>query len=52
MLETLLVLILAFWLLGWLAFGVGDLIHLLLVVFVVLLVVRLLSPRRPLGPPV
>jgi len=52
MLETLIVLLLAFWLLGWLAFDLGALIHIVLVVAVIILIVRLLSGRRPLGPPV
>jgi Family of unknown function (DUF5670) len=46
MLEALIVIILIFWLMGWLVFHVGDLIHLLLVIAAVVLVVRLLQGRR------
>jgi hypothetical protein len=47
MLETLIVILVVLWLLGWLAVPVGgNLIHLLLVVALIMLVVRLATPRR------
>lgn len=49
MLETLIVILIIAWLLGWLAFPVGgSLIHLLLVIAVIVLIVRLIQPRRSL----
>ena len=52
MLETIILILLALWLVG--AFvtplpAVGGLIHLLLVVAVVVVVIRLLQGRRPLS---
>jgi hypothetical protein len=46
MLWTILVVLLVLWLLGAVAFPVGNLIHLLLVVALVVLVLQLLSGRR------
>lgn len=49
MLETLIVIILILWLVGWLAFPVGgSLVHLLLIIVVVLVIVRLIQGRRVL----
>jgi hypothetical protein len=49
-LETIVIILIILWLLGWLAFPVGgSLIHLLLVVILIIVVVRLLQGRRPLG---
>jgi hypothetical protein len=47
MLETLIVVLIALWLLGFLtSYTMGGLIHLLLVVAVIVLVVRLIQGRR------
>jgi hypothetical protein len=46
MLETLIVLIVIIWLLGWTVFNIGDIVHFLLVVGLVLLVIRLFQGRR------
>ena len=48
MLWTLAVILFVLWLLGFLAFHVGGgLIHLLLVVAIIVVVIRLLTGRRP-----
>jgi len=48
MLWTLAVVLFVLWLLGFVAFHVGGgLIHLLLVVAIIVVVIRLLSGRRP-----
>jgi Family of unknown function (DUF5670) len=52
MLETIIVILLVLWLLGWLVTpipAVGGLVHLLLVVILVVVVIRLLQGRRPLS---
>ena len=47
MLETIIVILVVLWLLGFFAFHVGgSLIHIVLVVAVIVLVFRLLSGRR------
>ncbi len=47
MLETIAVLLVLLWLLGWIAVpNVGGLIHILLVVALVVVVIRLLQGRR------
>lgn len=47
MLETIAVLLVLLWLLGWIAIpNVGGLIHILLVVALVVVVIRLLQGRR------
>ena len=47
MLETIAVLLILMWLLGWIALpNVGGLIHILLVVAVVVVIIRLLQGRR------
>ncbi|MDZ4756084.1 MAG: lmo0937 family membrane protein [Phycisphaerae bacterium] len=49
MLETLIVIILILWLLGWLVFPIGgSLIHLLLVVLLVVVIIRLMQGRKAL----
>jgi len=49
MLETIAVILIILWLLGWIALpSVGPLIHILLVVAIVVVIVRLLQGRRPL----
>ena len=49
MLETIAVILVILWLLGWLALpNVGGLIHILLVIAVVVVIVRLLQGRRVL----
>jgi hypothetical protein len=52
MLYTLIVILLAFWLLGLLtSYTLGGLIHALLVIAVVVLVLQLVTGRRPRTPP-
>lgn len=46
MLWTLVVILLILWLLGFFAFNVGSLIHILLVVAVIVVLFNLLSGRR------
>jgi hypothetical protein len=46
MLWTIIAILLVLWLLGFTAFHVGSLIHLLLVIALVLVVVNLVSGRR------
>lgn len=46
MLETILVVLLILWALGFFAFHVGGLVHVLLVVAVVVLIIRLLQGRK------
>ena len=49
MLETIVVLLILMWLLGWIAVpNVGPLIHILLVVAVVMILINLISGRRVL----
>ena len=48
-LETIIIILIILWLLGWLAFPIGgNLIHLLLVVILVVVVIRLLQGRSAL----
>lgn len=48
-LETVAVILLVLWLLGWLVIPIaGGLIHLLLVLILVVILIRLLGGRRPL----
>ena len=45
-LETIIVVLLILWLLGWLAFPIGgNLIHLLLVIILIVVLIRLLQGR-------
>ena len=46
MLETILIILVVLWALGFFAFHVGGLIHILLVIAVVVLIIRLLQGRR------
>jgi hypothetical protein len=49
MLETIAVILIILWLLGWIALpNVGGLIHILLVVAIVVVIIRLLQGRRVL----
>jgi len=48
MLWTILVILLVLWLLGFTVLHVGNLIHLLLVIALVVLIIQLLSGRRTL----
>jgi hypothetical protein len=48
MLETIIILVFVLWLVGWFGNIGGDLIHLLLVLFVVLVALRLIQGRREL----
>ena len=46
-LETIIIVLLILWLMGWLAFPIGgNLIHLLLVIALVILVIQLFTGRR------
>lgn len=50
MLETIAVILIILWLLGLVSsYTMGGLIHLLLVIAVVVILVRILQGRRPLG---
>jgi hypothetical protein len=50
MLETIAVILIIFWLLGLVSsYTMGGFIHLLLVVAVVVILVRVVQSRRPLG---
>jgi len=50
MLETIAVILIIFWLLGLVSsYTMGGFIHLLLVVAVVVILLRVLQGRRPLG---
>ena len=46
MLETILIILVVLWALGFFAFHVGGLVHVLLVIAVVVLIVRLLQGRK------
>ena len=48
MLVTLAVILLILWALGFLAFNVGGLIHILLVIAIVVILIRIIQGRRPL----
>jgi hypothetical protein len=48
MLETIIIILVILWLLGWQAFPAGNLIHLLLLVILAVVVIRALQGRRPL----
>lgn len=47
MLVTLAVILLILWALGFLAFNVGGLIHILLVIAIVVILIRIIQGRRP-----
>jgi hypothetical protein len=46
MLETIIILLLILWLLGVVAFPVGNLIHILLVIAIVVIILRVIQGRR------
>jgi hypothetical protein len=46
MLETILIVLVVLWALGFFAFHVGGLVHVLLVIALVVLIIRLLQGRR------
>ena len=48
MLWTIAVILLVLWLLGFTAFHAGGLIHILLVIAIVVVLVRVITGRRPL----
>jgi len=49
MLETIAVLLIVFWLLGYVSsYTIGGFIHILLVVAIVVIVIRVIQGRRPL----
>jgi hypothetical protein len=47
-LETVILILVILWLLGWLVVPMGNLVHLLLVVILIVILVRLLQGRPPL----
>lgn len=47
MLETIIALLIIGWLLGFFAFNVGNLIHILLVIAIVVVLIRVIQGRRP-----
>ena len=50
MLETIIVILLVLWVLGLVTYNpVGGLIHLLLVIAIVVILIRVIQGRRPLG---
>lgn len=49
MLETIVVVLLILWLLGFFAMHIGGLIHVLLVIAVVVVLLRVIQGRSPLG---
>ncbi len=48
MLWTIVVILLILWLLGVVAFPVGNLIHILLVIAIIVVLIRVIQGRRPL----
>jgi len=46
MLETILIILVVLWALGFFAFHVGGLVHVLLVIALVVLIIRLLQGRK------
>ena len=48
MLWTIVVVLLILWALGLFAFNIGNLIHILLVIAVIVILVRVIQGRRPL----
>jgi len=46
MLETILIILVVLWALGFFAFHVGSLVHVLLVIALIIIVVRLLQGRK------
>jgi hypothetical protein len=49
MLETIAVLLIVFWLLGYVSsYTIGGFIHILLVVAIIVIVIRVIQGRRPL----
>ena len=46
LLWALIIILVIAWLLGWLAFNVGGIIHILIVVALILLIIRLATGRR------
>jgi hypothetical protein len=46
-LETIVIVLIILWLLGWQAFPVGNPVHLLLLVILAVVVFRVLQGRRP-----
>jgi hypothetical protein len=48
MLETIIVILVILWLLGYFALEVGALIHVLLVIAVIVILLRIIQGRRPI----
>ena len=47
MLETIIIILLILWALGYFAFSVGNLIHILLVIAIIVVLVRVIQGRKP-----
>jgi hypothetical protein len=48
MLETIIIILVILWALGYFALNVGQLIHVLLVIAVVVVLIRVIQGRRPI----
>jgi Family of unknown function (DUF5670) len=47
MLETIIIILLILWALGYFAFNVGSVIHILLVIAIVVVLIRVIQGRKP-----
>jgi hypothetical protein len=47
MLETIIIILLILWALGYFAFNVGNLVHILLVIAIIVVLVRVIQGRKP-----
>ena len=47
MLETIIIILIILWALGYFAFNVGSLIHILLVIAIIVVLLRVIQGRRP-----
>jgi hypothetical protein len=48
MLETIIIILVILWALGYFAFNVGSLIHILLVIAIIVVLLRVIQGRRPI----
>jgi hypothetical protein len=48
MLETIIIILVILWALGYFALNVGQLIHILLVIAIVVVLIRVIQGRRPI----
>ncbi len=49
MLETIVVILVILWLLGFFVMNVGSLIHILLVIAIIVVLLRVIQGRKPIG---